>query len=288
MGCQCANQCAKNYLPNKKELDSQELEKEENNKHFENKNDNFDEKLKSKKLINYRNINNNNNFTHNISNNSTNNLFQYSTNQYSTFNNLNDIVEHNFNTRKKENTIDFDTNILPEDEFSKYLFNEINKIRSDPKSFIPIIESNKNKVITDKKNRLIFNSKVKVALYQGIPIFDDAINSLQITQPMNKLIFNPNLCIDLPKNEDEIKDRLYLKKKINYICENKNVIVRSFWRDIVKDPETSFILMIVDDCGTNNCGRKRADLLNPEMKFIGINSIKIGKYFACYIVLSDK
>jgi hypothetical protein len=284
MGCQCANQCAKNYLPNKKELDSQELEKEESNKNFDNNN----EKLKSKKIINYRNINNNNNFTNNISNNSTNNLFQYSTNQFSSFNNLNDIVEHNFNIRKKENIIDFDTNILPEDDFSLYLFDEINKIRIDPKSYIHIIQSNKNKVVTDKKNRLIFKSKVKVALYQGIPIFDDAINSLQITQPMNKLIFNPHLCIELPKNEDEIKDRMYLKKKINEICENNNVIVKSYWRDIVKDPETSFILMIVDDCGTNNSGRKRADLLNPEMKFIGINSIMIGKYFACYIVLSDK
>jgi hypothetical protein len=284
MGCQCANQCAKNYLPNKKELDSQELEKEESNKNFDNNN----EKLKSKKIINYRNINNNNNFTNNISNNSTNNLFQYSTNQFSSFNNLNDIVEHNFNIRKKENIIDFDTNILPEDDFSLYLFDEINKIRIDPKSYIHIIQSNKNKVVTDKKNRLIFKSKVKVALYQGIPIFDDAINSLQITQPMNKLIFNPHLCIKLPKNEDEIKDRMYLKKKINEICENNNVIVKSYWRDIVKDPETSFILMIVDDCGTNNSGRKRADLLNPEMKFIGINSIMIGKYFACYIVLSDK
>ncbi len=284
MGCQCANQCAKNYLPNKKELDSQELEKEESNKNFDNNN----EKLKSKKIINYRNINNNNNFTNNISNNSTNNLFQYSTNQFSSFNNLNDIVEHNFNIRKKENIIDFDTNISPEDDFSLYLFDEINKIRIDPKSYIQIIQSNKNKVMTDKKNRLIFKSKVKVALYQGIPIFDDAINSLQITQPMNKLIFNPHLCIKLPKNEDEIKDRMYLKKKINEICENNNVIVKSYWRDIVKDPETSFILMIVDDCGTNNSGRKRADLLNPEMKFIGINSIMIGKYFACYIVLSDK
>ena len=284
MGCQCANQCAKNYLPNKKELDSQELEKEESNKNFDNNN----EKLKSKKIINYRNNNNNNIFTNNISNNSTNNLFQYSTNQFSSFNNLNDIVEHNFNIRKKENIIDFDTNILPEDDFSLYLFDEINKIRIDPKSYIDIIRSNKNKVITDKKNRLIFKSKVKVALYQGIPIFDDAINSLQITQPMNKLIFNPHLCIKLPKNEDEIKDRMYLKNKINEICENNNVIVKSYWRDIVKDPETSFILMIVDDCGTNKSGRKRADLLNPEMKFIGINSIMIGKYFACYIVLSDK
>jgi len=288
MGCQCANQCAKNYLPNKKELDSQDIEKDENNKYYENKKENFNNILNKKKIINYRNNNNNNNFTHNISNNSTNNLFQSSTNQYSSFQNLNDIVEHNFNIKKRENIIDFDINMQPEDEFSKYLFNEINKIRIDPKSYIPIIQSNKNKVITDKRNRLIFKSKVKVALYQGIPVFDDAISSLQITQPMNKLIFNPHLCIDLPKNENEIKDRMYLKKNINYICDNNNVIVKSYWRDIVKDPETSFILMIVDDCGSKNSGRKRADLLNPDMKFIGINSIMIGKYFACYIVLSDK
>ena len=283
MGCQCANQCAKNYLPNKKELDSQELEKEESNKNFDNNN----EKLKSKKIINYRNINNNNNFTNNISNNSTNNLFQYSTNQFSSFNNLNDIVEHNFNIRKKENIIDFDTNILPEDDFSLYLFDEINKIRIDPKSYIDIIRSNKNKVITDKKNRLIFKSKVKVALYQGIPIFDDAINSLQITQPMNKLIFNPHLCIELPKNEDEIKDRMYLKKKINEICKNNNVIVKSYWRDIVKDPETSFILMIVDD-SEKTVEKKKKNILDPNIKYIGINSTNFGKSFACYILLSEK
>ena len=108
-----------------------------------------------------------------------------------------------------------------------------------------------------------------------------------MTQPMKKLIFNPHLCIELPKNENEIKDRNYLKNKINIICKN-GAIVKCYWRDIVKDPETSFILMIVDDCGTNNSWKKRADLLNPEMKFIGINSIFIGKLFACYIVLSDK
>jgi len=323
MGCQCAHQCAKNYLPNKKELDSQDIEKEEK---CENEiTNNFKSK---KKIINYRNNNNNNNFLNNNNNsNSTSNLFQSSTNQYSSFNNINENyltnnknnnfnsnfnnsnsysnfnnnnLNSNFNSnsnfnnfnsnfpKKKENLIDFDINSLPEDEFSKFLFTKINEIRIDPKSFIPIIQSNKKKIKLDKKNRLIFQSNVKVALYEGISIFDEAINSLQITQPMEKLIFNPHLCIKLPKNENEIKDRNYLKKNVDFICNNNGAIVRSYWRDIVKDPETSFILMIVDDCGTNNSGRKRKDLLNPNMKFIGINSICIGKVFSCYVVLSDK
>ena len=103
---------------------------------------------------------------------------------------------------------------------------------------------------------------------------------------MEKLIFVPQLTIPLPTSEEEIKNKNYLKNNVTEKL--KNINIKSYWRDIVKDPETSFILMIVDDCGTNKCGRKRADLLNPEMKFIGINSIMIGKYFACYIVLSDK
>jgi hypothetical protein len=45
--------------------------------------------------------------------------------------------------------------------------------------------------------------------------------------------------------------------------------------------------MIVDDT-MNKSGNKRRDLLNPEMKYIGISSIKIEKTFVCYITLSDK
>ena len=45
--------------------------------------------------------------------------------------------------------------------------------------------------------------------------------------------------------------------------------------------------MIVDDTGDKS-GLKRKDLLNPDMKFIGICSVTINKKFACYITLSDR
>jgi hypothetical protein len=65
------------------------------------------------------------------------------------------------------------------------------------------------------------------------------------------------------------------------------VKVRAFWRDIIKDAEINFLLMIVDDNPIRR-GAKRKDVLNPEMKYIGINSGIVGEYFVCYTVLSDE
>ena len=68
---------------------------------------------------------------------------------------------------------------------------------------------------------------------------------------------------------------------------NKGIKIDAFWRDIIKDPEINFLLMIVDD-NPIKPGAKRTDILNPKMKYIGINSAYLGSYFVCYIVLSDK
>ncbi len=102
---------------------------------------------------------------------------------------------------------------------------------------------------------------------------------------MEKLIFVPQLTIPLPTSEEVIKNINYLK---NNVAEKlKNINIKSYWRDIVKDPETSFILMIVDD-GKKNAGGKRKCILDPNIKYIGINSISFGKSFACCILLSEK
>ena len=101
---------------------------------------------------------------------------------------------------------------------------------------------------------------------------------------MEKLKYNPKLNIKLPSTEEEINDRKYQKEMVNDLLKNK-IKIKSFWREIIKDPEECLTLMIVDDCG-NNCGFKRKDLLDPRITSIGINSIKIGKYFACYIQLN--
>ena len=88
----------------------------------------------------------------------------------------------------------------------------------------------------------------------------------------------------MPSNEEEINDRKYQTNMVENLIKNK-IRIKSFWREIVKDPEECLLLMIVDDCG-NNCGNKRKDLLDPRITKIGINSINLGKYFACYIQLS--
>ena len=100
---------------------------------------------------------------------------------------------------------------------------------------------------------------------------------------MKKLIFISGLLINPPKNEDQIKDRTYMNELIN-VKVQAGIPIKSFWRDIIKDRETCLILMIVDDTGPNS-GKKRNDILDPNMKYIGITSKKIGKSFASYMTL---
>ena len=100
---------------------------------------------------------------------------------------------------------------------------------------------------------------------------------------MKKLIYNPDYVIELPNNEHDIVSKEYLADKVKVKIDNGSDI-KSFWKDIVKDEETCFILTVVDDSNKNG-GNKRKDILNKDNKYIGISSIKIGRSFACYIVL---
>ena len=68
---------------------------------------------------------------------------------------------------------------------------------------------------------------------------------------------------------------------------NEGIKIKSFWRDIIKDPEISFLMMIVDDIGEKS-GMRRKDLLDTNMKYIGISSVEINESFVCYITLETK
>jgi len=171
----------------------------------------------------------------------------------------------------------------PKDDFSEYIFDNINKIREDPQSFIKVIEQAKKNITLDKKGIFIYKSNVKVALSRGVPAFDETINFLKNLKPMSKLIFSNELLIEYPINEEQIKDRKYMNEQIN-IKVQSGIPIKSFWRDIIKDPQTCLILMIVDDTGVNS-GKKRNDILDPNMQCIGIVSKKIGKSFASYVTL---
>ena len=179
-----------------------------------------------------------------------------------------------------------DTSMQPSDNFSKALFSQINKIRSNPQSYINFIENSKKNIMTDKKGRLIYNGTIKIALTRGEQAFDDAIDFLKKSKSMEQLIFNPYLTVEMPKTANEIKYKNDLRYKVEKMI-NKGIIIKSFWRDVIRDPEISFLMMMVDDTGEMS-GMRRKDLLDPNMKYIGINAVEINGSFVCYITLCPK
>ncbi len=171
----------------------------------------------------------------------------------------------------------------PEDSFSKYIFEKINELRKNPKSFIDIIENAKKNITIDKSGVKVYKTCVKVALDNGESAFDEAIEVLKKIEPMKKLKYNPDFVIDLPTNELDVKSKEYLTEQVKLKID-AGVDVKSFWKDIVNDAESWFILTVVDDSGKNN-GKKRKDILNKDNKYIGISTVRIGRSFACYIVI---
>ena len=184
------------------------------------------------------------------------------------------------------NNIDLKTGklIAPLDNYSRYLLEQINKIRIDPQSFIGMIEDSKANIMKYKNGSYVYNGKIKIALSDGYPAFDEAIEFLQNTEAMEILEFSPEITVDLPQNIEELKNTNDLKIKVESMV-SQGINIKSYWKDIVRDPEISFLLMIVDDHGSRR-GRKGKDILNPKMKYIGISSTEINGNFVCYLTLS--
>ena len=120
---------------------------------------------------------------------------------------------------------------------------------------------------------------------RGEPAFREAAQILRNMESLPPLEFKNDICVPLPDNENEIKDSSYLKEQIKIIRETTNIDV--FFKDLIKLPEVSALLMIVDD-GEKNVGRKRNSILNKNYKYIGISSKFIGKNFISYFTFSSQ
>jgi hypothetical protein len=183
---------------------------------------------------------------------------------------------------------------LNEDKNTKYadypdkMLELINKIREEPASYAEIIEDSIKNIVENQdddetKPKIIYKKKVKVALTRGEPAFREAAEILRNMEPLSPLEFKNDICVPLPDNEDEIKDSSYLKEQVKVLRQSANIDV--YFKDLVKLPEVSALLMIVDD-GEKNAGRKRNAVLNKDFKYIGINSKFVGKTFVAYFTFS--
>jgi len=236
---------------------------------------------------NYNNNNNNNNNYDKITNDDNNNN-NYNNNNinYNSNDNLNidneNINKNNYNSNNNNN----------ENNYKSTVFRILNQVREDPSSFIPVIKDNMQYIIEEtirggedfESKKIIFKKKLKVALYKGIPAFNEAIETLKNITPIEPFIYKKELEVPLPKTEEEISDNTYFKRKINEMKE-KGINIKIFFKDLIKDGEISALLMIIDD-SQQNPGIKRECILNPNFKYIGISHVTIGKKFVAYITFS--
>jgi len=176
-------------------------------------------------------------------------------------------------------------------EYPEQMVSLINKIRQNPKEYADVIEDSiKNIIIEDNDKtpenpKFIYKHKVKVALTRGEPAFREAADALRIMASLPPLIFKEEICIPLPDNMEDFKDSNYLKKKVKELL-SKNEKINLFFKEMVKIPEVSALLMIVDDNLKKNSGKKRNAILNKDYKYIGISYGFIGKTFISYFSFS--
>mgnify|MGYP003571458095 CR=1 FL=1 len=176
-------------------------------------------------------------------------------------------------------------------EYPEQMVSLINKIRQNPKEYADVIEDSiKNIIIEDNDKttenpKFIYKHKVKVALTRGEPAFREAADALRIMTSLPPLIFKEEICIPLPDNMEDFKDSNYLKKKVKELL-SKNEKINLFFKEMVKIPEVSALLMIVDDNLKKNSGKKRNAILNKDYKYIGISYGFIGKTFISYFSFS--
>jgi len=254
MGCQCANQ--------KEEL-NEELTKNENNIEEIEKNNYLEQKEEIFRLANQEGENQE---------------------QIKESNNENQRDEEDYNEKMNE---------VKNTKYADYperMLELINKIREDPASYADIIEDSIQNIIENQednegKPKIIYKKKVKVALTRGEPAFREAAEILRNMESLPPLEFKNDICVPLPDNENDIKDPSYLREQVNILRETTNIDV--FFKDLIKLPDVSALLMIVDD-GEKNAGRKRNAVLNKNFKYIGINSKFIGKTFIAYFTFSKE
>ena len=196
-------------------------------------------------------------------------------------------------SEKQNNEIDINENNqdknLKYSDYPQKMLDLINQIRANPSSYADIIEESIQNITEEQdrkdesKIRIIYKKKVKVALNRGEIAFKDAAEELRSMEPLPPLMLKNDICVPLPEEEAEIKDTSYLREQVKLIREKTNIDV--FFKDLIKIPEVSALLMIVDD-SEKNPGKKRKAVLNPDFKYIGISSKFIGKTFIAYFAFS--
>lgn len=263
MGCRCANSNEEEYEINKRNMAEENIYNNNNEKNE---------------------LNNSNNHFSNNDYNSDKNKTNFSPIAKEAENFQENEPAPNPDIERENNEISKNQKYL---NYPERIIDIINTIRQDPVSYADVVIDSMKNIVEDNnkddstKNKIIYKKKVKVALTRGKPAFLEAAEHLRNTEPLPPLEFVPEICIPLPEDELDMKDTNFLKKKVIEL-RKEGINIDIFYKDLVKIPEVSALLMIVDDSG-RNAGKKRQTLLDKDVKYIGVNSKFVGKTFIAYL-----
>ena len=295
------NQKITEIEPEKKEINNDSLstprsDKKSNNIKMNNKNNQNKEETKdeyNKKIIiseQLKQINNNTPITSEIKNQEKINLFK-----------INEKL-NNVNTKntKEKNDISISSVIssLYKNDYNTRMVDLINKLRTNPKEYAKIILSNiqyiqkRVKITADditgqneEKEEIFFQKKIKVELYRGEIAFFETAEFLNKLMPLKELKVKEEIKMNLlPETEDQIlNDKILIKNQLDEIKKRFNI--SAFFKDNLRNPEIGLMLMIIGD-NKNSQNKKRNALLNPDYKYIAVNSKFIGDKFVSYFTFS--
>jgi hypothetical protein len=295
------NQKITEIQPEKKEINNDSLstprsDKKSNNIKINNKNNQNKEETKdetNKKIIiseQLKQINNNTPVISEIKNQEKINLFQ-----------INE-KPNNVNTKntKEKNDISISSVIssLYKNDYNTRMVDLINKLRTNPKEYAKIILSNiqyiqkRVKITADditgqneEKEEIFFQKKIKVELYRGEIAFFETAEFLNKLKPLKELKVKEEIKMNLlPETEDQIlNDKILIKNQLDEIKKRFNI--SAFFKDNLRNPEIGLMLMIIGD-NKNSQNKKRNALLNPDYKYIAVNSKFIGDKFVSYFTFS--
>ena len=285
---------------NNESLSSPRTEKLSNNIKINNRNNQNKEETKdetNKKIIiseQLKQANNNTSIKSEIKNPEKLELFQLTEKPNNINNNSNNIHT------KEKNDISINSIISSfyKNDYNTRMVDLINKLRTNPKEYAKVILSNiqyiqkRVKITADditgqneEKEEIFFQKKIKVELYRGEIAFFETAEFLQKLKPLKELIVKEEIKMNLlPETEEQIRnDKLLIKNQLDEIKKRFNI--SAFFKDNLRNPEIGLMLMIIGD-NKNSQNKKRNALLNPNYKYIAINSKFIGDKFVSYFTFS--
>lgn len=176
------------------------------------------------------------------------------------------------------------------------ILEQINIIRTNPLSYIDIINKYKENII-EKNNKYYLKSNkylnTLILLEKGESEFNECIKLLYLQESLEPIELNHKLKLDvnIPLNNENLSIDYYtslefIEKIINNkikLLEDNFEIIGFHYDKSLNDPELSVVLQLIDDTGNEKSRRK--NILNKKVKYVGISALNLKENIYCYYLL---